>query len=243
MTWATLAIAALLGAHAPFDAEIDSALAETAAIYPVPRALVVAVIAVESGFRPRAVSRAGAKGLMQLMPYTAKRVGIAEGEIFEPRRNILGGVRLLAVLLRHYDGDVISTLVAYNARPRRIFSPIPRNGETPRYVWKVLARTKSLQRTSAPMFRETRSPPAIAGAHPGVAVVTRRDGSQRDLKPTARGGGASRLGWSAPVRALKERAAGRGRAELRSEASGVEDLRGGGSPRRRRSLRTACAAG
>jgi hypothetical protein len=47
-------------------------------------------------------------------------------------------VRLLAVLLRHYEGDVISALVAYNARPRRLFAPIPRNGETPAYVWKVL---------------------------------------------------------------------------------------------------------
>jgi soluble lytic murein transglycosylase-like protein len=92
------------------------------------------VIWVESGFRPRAVSRAGAKGLMQLMPYTARRVGIGERELFDPQRNVLGGVRLLAVLLRHYEGDVISTLVAYNARPRRLFAPIPRNGETPAYV-------------------------------------------------------------------------------------------------------------
>jgi soluble lytic murein transglycosylase-like protein len=145
MTCATLAVAALLAARVPgpFEAEIDAALAETATIYPVPKALVVAVISVESGFRPRAVSRAGAKGLMQLMPYTACRVGIGERELFDPRRNILGGVRLLAVLLRHYEGDVVSALVAYNARPRRLFAPIPRNGETPTYVWKVLTAARS----------------------------------------------------------------------------------------------------
>jgi soluble lytic murein transglycosylase-like protein len=145
VTCATLAVAALLAVRAPvpFEAEIDAALAETSAIYPVPKALVVAVISVESSFRPRAVSRAGAKGLMQLMPYTARRVGIADAELFEPRRNILGGVRLLATLLRHYGGDVISALVAYNARPRRLFAPVPRNGETPAYVWKVLAATRS----------------------------------------------------------------------------------------------------
>jgi len=144
VTCATVAIAALFAARAPipFEAEIDAALAETSVIYPVPKALVVAVISVESGFRPRAVSRAGAKGLMQLMPYTARRVGIAERELFDPRRNVLGGVRLLAVLLRHYEGDVISALVAYNARPRRLFAPIPRNGETPAYVWKVLAAAR-----------------------------------------------------------------------------------------------------
>ncbi len=141
MNCAFLAIAALLwvAPAVPFEAEIDAALAETAAIYPVPKTLVLAVISVESGFQPRAVSHAGARGLMQLMPYTAKRVGIRDSEVYDPRHNILGGVRLLAVLLRHYDGDVISALVAYNARPRRIFAPLPRNGETPAYVRRVLS--------------------------------------------------------------------------------------------------------
>jgi soluble lytic murein transglycosylase-like protein len=146
VTFATLAVATLVaaGSRIPFEAEIDAALADTADIYPVPRALVVAVISVESDFRPRAVSRAGAKGIMQLMPYTARRLGIAERDLFDPSKNVLGGVRLLAVLLRHYDGDVVSTLVAYNARPRRLFAPLPRNGETPAYVFRVLARMRSL---------------------------------------------------------------------------------------------------
>jgi soluble lytic murein transglycosylase-like protein len=149
MTCATFAVAALLAARvpAPFEAEIDAALAETAAIHPVPKALVLAVISVESSFRPRAVSRAGAKGLMQLMPYTARRVGIAERDLFDPAKNVLGGVRLLAVLLRHYDGDVISVLVAYNARPRKLFAQIPRNGERPMYVWRVLARARFIDST------------------------------------------------------------------------------------------------
>lgn len=80
---------------------------------------------------------------MQLMPYTARRVGVRESELFVPRRNVLAGVRLLAVLLRHYDGDIISALVAYNARPRRLFALIPQNSETPAYVWKLLAATRS----------------------------------------------------------------------------------------------------
>lgn len=151
MTWATLSVAAVLAASAPirYEAEIDAALAEVAAIYPVPKALVVAVISVESGFRPRAVSPAGAKGLMQLMPYTAGRVGLDEQRLFDPAQNILGGARLLAVLLRHYDGDVISALVAYNARPRGLFVPVPRNGETPAYVWRVLARAREVSMRSA----------------------------------------------------------------------------------------------
>lgn len=151
MTGAALVLASLLSATPaiPFEAEIDSALSETADIYLVPKALVVAVISVESGFRPGAVSRTGAKGLMQLMPYTAGRVGIADSDLLDPRQNVLGGIRLLAVLLRHYEGDVISALVAYNARPRRLFARIPRNGETPAYVWKVLSRMRMFESSTA----------------------------------------------------------------------------------------------
>lgn len=151
MTWpASIAAVLLASTPIPYEAEIDAALAETAAIYPVPKILVVAVVSVESGFRPRAVSPAGAKGLMQLMPYTARRLGVAEGQLFDPAQNIRGGVRLLAVLLRHYEGDVVSTLVAYNASPRRRLAAIPRNGETPTYVWKVLAELRLLSSSGLP---------------------------------------------------------------------------------------------
>lgn len=146
MTWGALFIAAALAARPPipYEAEVDAALAETAGIYPVPKALVIAVISVESDFRPRAVSPAGAKGLMQLMPNTACRVGIKESDLFDPGMSIRGGVRLLAVLLRHYEGDVVSTLVAYNAFPRRRLAAIPLNGETPAYIWKVLGALRRI---------------------------------------------------------------------------------------------------
>ncbi len=75
---------------------------------------------------------------MQVMPYTAPRVGLTEPDLWDPAKNILAGTRLLAVLLRYYRGDLIGALVAYNSRPRKIFAPIPRNGETPRYVSAVL---------------------------------------------------------------------------------------------------------
>jgi soluble lytic murein transglycosylase-like protein len=145
---AAAVLAALLSASpaSTYEADIDAAFAETACIYQVPKALVLAIISVESGFHPRAVSRTGAKGLMQLMPDTARRVGISAADLFEPRLNLMGGVRLLAVLLRHYEGDVMSTLVAYNARPRALFAPLPRNGETPRYVSRVLDRMRWFDR-------------------------------------------------------------------------------------------------
>lgn len=88
MILAALTIGAVLATSPaiPYEAEIDAALAATATIYPVPKALVVAVISAESGFRPQAVSPAGARGLMQLMPYTARRVGIAQSELFHPAK-------------------------------------------------------------------------------------------------------------------------------------------------------------
>jgi soluble lytic murein transglycosylase-like protein len=131
------------------------AIAASSGIYPVPKPLVKAVIRAESAFDARAVSRAGAIGLMQLMPGTARRLGIPPVDLYDPARNVLGGVRLLAVLLRHYQGDVVSTLVAYNARPRQRFAPIPKNGETPAYVRAVL---ENLRRYGGDKASPRRSP-------------------------------------------------------------------------------------
>lgn len=122
-----------------YDREIAAAIEDVQEVHRVPAALVKAVITQESSWNPRAASRAGALGLMQLLPATAAKVGVSREELFDPAKNILAGVRVLAVLLRHYRGDVISALTAYNARPRRLFAPIPQNGETPGYVKAVLA--------------------------------------------------------------------------------------------------------
>ena len=125
-------------AEARFEPFVDAALAQTRGLFPVPKALVFAVMRQESAFDPRAVSRAGARGLMQLMPATAARVGLRAEDLFEPAANILGGARLLAALLRFYSGDVVSALVGYNAHPRAAFAPVPQNGETPDYCRRVL---------------------------------------------------------------------------------------------------------
>jgi soluble lytic murein transglycosylase-like protein len=121
-----------------YDEDIGVAIADVARIYPVPPALVKAVIRRESNFNPNAVSQVGAIGLMQLMPYTAKKVGLRVSDLWIPKKNILGGTRLLSALLQYYDGDVISALAAYNARPREPLAPLPKNGETPEYVEAVM---------------------------------------------------------------------------------------------------------
>jgi soluble lytic murein transglycosylase-like protein len=86
---------------------------------------------------------------MQVMPFNARRLGLTPAQLWTPTMNILAGTRLLAVLLRHYQGDVISTLVAYNAVPRRPRAPVPQNGETPKYVGSVLSSWRALRRCEA----------------------------------------------------------------------------------------------
>ena len=133
-----LVAAAVLSQPPLFLEEIDAALVDTRAVYPVPRALVRAVIRQESRGNPRALSPVGAIGLMQVMPFNATKLGLqSEKELWVPRLNILAGVRLLAALLRHYEGDIISALVAYNSGPKRP-TKVPENGETPEYVVNIL---------------------------------------------------------------------------------------------------------
>lgn len=128
-----------------YDSAIRRAIADVADIYPVPLSLVRAVIRTESAFRPDAVSAVGAIGLMQVMPFNAQRLGL-EGphQLYDPTLNILAGVRLLAVLLRHYQGDVIAALVAYNSGPRSLLE-LPNNGETPAYVARILRTWRAYQ--------------------------------------------------------------------------------------------------
>jgi soluble lytic murein transglycosylase-like protein len=122
-----------------YDDAIRAAVADVRSVYPVPAELVRAVIKQESAFDAKAVSRCGAVGLMQLMPFNATKLGLSdEKQLWTPALNILAGVRLLAALLRHYDGDVIAALVAYNSGPKRKLSPVPSNGETPDYVVRIL---------------------------------------------------------------------------------------------------------
>ncbi|WNZ66230.1 transglycosylase SLT domain-containing protein (plasmid) [Myxococcus sp. MxC21-1] len=158
-------------APTPYEREIEAACKATADIWPVPPELVKAVIRRESAFNPRARSAVGAIGLMQIMPFTAPKVGVRVADLEDPATNILAGTRLLAVLLREYQGDLKAVLVGYNARPRPAGAPLPDNGETPAYVQAVLrfffayreaaelaAAAKSVPQTSA-ASRSTRNPP------------------------------------------------------------------------------------
>jgi len=99
---------------------------------------IASVIAAESANNPRAVSRKGAQGLMQLMPGTASKLGVKDS--FDPEQNVDGGVRYLRGLLELYHGDVAKALAAYNAGPGRVqqYKGIPPYRETYAYITRII---------------------------------------------------------------------------------------------------------
>lgn len=116
----------------------DSVIDRYADRFDVDPVLVRAVILVESAFDPNCVSRRGARGLMQLMPETARRYGVRK--IFDPDENIRGGVRYLADLTRMFPNDLPRTLAAYNAGENAVYkyAGIPPYDETATYVKRAL---------------------------------------------------------------------------------------------------------
>jgi len=116
-----------------------SKIAEVANRYQVPEALLHAVITIESAYDPNAISRAGAVGLMQLMPATARRYGVANRR--NPSANLTGGTRYLKDLLLRFDSNLELALAGYNAGENAVEkfgNRIPPFDETQNYVRKVL---------------------------------------------------------------------------------------------------------
>jgi soluble lytic murein transglycosylase-like protein len=130
--------------QAPFGELIESAARK----YAVDADLVFSVIVAESNFNPLAVSRRGARGLMQLLPSTAARLGVRD--IFDPAQNIDGGTRYLRDLLALYRGDLVLTLAAYNAGPGAVqrYGRVPPYNETISYV-RAIRKTYALRKNKA----------------------------------------------------------------------------------------------
>ncbi|WP_202841123.1 lytic transglycosylase domain-containing protein [Luteimonas saliphila] len=118
---------------ASYAAEVKAAAAE----FGVEEAIVRAIMHAESAFNPNALSRAGAQGLMQLMPATAQRFGVVNA--YDPAQNIRGGVEYLAWLLKRFNGDLTLAAAGYNAGEGAVdrHKGVPPYGETQRYVVRV----------------------------------------------------------------------------------------------------------
>ena len=114
-----------------------SEIRQAASQFGVEEAVVRAVIHAESAYRPNAISRAGAQGLMQLIPATASRFGVADP--FDPAQNIRGGVRYLAWLMKRYESNLTLVAAAYNAGEGAVDrnGGVPPYSETQRYVQRV----------------------------------------------------------------------------------------------------------
>ncbi|WP_218188069.1 lytic transglycosylase domain-containing protein [Desulfosarcina cetonica] len=135
--------------HLPFHRIV----AQVAGRYEIDPSLIQAIIFAESGYNPKAKSKKGARGLMQLMPSTAKAFGVRD--IYDPKQNIEGGVRYFKYLLDRYNGDVQLALAAYNAGSRHVevYAGVPPFKTTQRYIKKVLKFHKKFKREKLPEQR------------------------------------------------------------------------------------------
>ncbi len=124
--------------------KLDNIIHAAAARHGVDEKLISSVIAAESNFNPRAVSKKQAQGLMQLLPTTAAHFAVKDA--FDPAQNIEAGTRYLKQLLQQYRGDLVLALAAYNAGPEVVarYGGVPPIAETRAYIRRVTERYSSL---------------------------------------------------------------------------------------------------
>jgi hypothetical protein len=149
----------------PFRELVEAA----AARYKVDADLITSVIAAESNFDPNAVSPKNARGLMQLLPETAARLGVLN--IFDPQENIDAGTRYLRDLLQKYNNDLVLALAAYNAGPENVqwYGRVPPFPETLSYVRRV-KRNYEMSKSNA--AGKTNRPTGTTRTHTGTRVAS-----------------------------------------------------------------------
>ncbi len=140
--------------QAPYGDMIQSAAKK----YSVDADLIFSVIAAESNFNPRVISRRGARGLMQLLPATGTRFGVKD--IFDPAQNIDAGTQYLRDLMARYQGDLVLTLAAYNAGPGAVqrYGRVPPYNETISYV-RAIRKTYALRKSKNDAKTEAKAEP------------------------------------------------------------------------------------
>ncbi len=124
--------------YMPATASLEEIFEEASRTYHVPKDLIKAIAKAESDFDPNATSGAGAQGVMQLMPATARELGVTDA--YDPYQNIMGGTKYISQMLEKYEGNVSLALAAYNAGSGNVakYGGIPPFKETQNYVAKIL---------------------------------------------------------------------------------------------------------
>lgn len=152
-------------------ASLEEIFTEAAEKYNVPKNLIKAIAKTESEFRPDVTSKAGAMGVMQLMPGTAKEMGVTDA--YDPYQNIMGGTKLISQLLEKYDGDVTLALAAYNAGCGNVkkYGGVPPFQETQNYVVKVQNYMNGNIQIPEEYYTRTGMPQG-AGQRQGVAAAS-----------------------------------------------------------------------
>jgi soluble lytic murein transglycosylase-like protein len=146
-------VVAVVPAPAPAaKADLNEMLASAGRQHNIDADLLASIVKAESNGQVRAVSRAGAQGLMQLMPGTAREMGVSDS--FEPQQNINGGTQYLDALLTYYHDDIVKAVAAYNAGPAAVdkYHGVPPYRETRAYVARVVNefnRRKRMQMAAA----------------------------------------------------------------------------------------------
>ena len=155
-----------------FQSKYNDMIVEAARQFDVDAALVSAVIKAESDYNPRIVSHKGARGLMQLMPATAKRFGVTNS--FDPRENIHGGTRYLRWLLKKFDGNADLAVAAYNAGEGNVwkYDGVPPFRETVNYINRIAKHIRKAIETEV-IPRDTQSVSSELSAAASVAALPR----------------------------------------------------------------------
>jgi soluble lytic murein transglycosylase-like protein len=172
----------------PVVVDVKTAVASASDKHLIDADLIDSVIRAESGFNPRAVSPKGARGLMQLMPGTAAKLGVQDS--FDTQANVDGGTLYLRQLLARYNGDLARALAAYNAGPQRVeqYHGVPPYRETRAYVSSVIrdfnrkkeAARNSQAKKAAPAKKAVPAKPA-----PAVSGVEGQKSAHAAAKPAA----------------------------------------------------------
>jgi soluble lytic murein transglycosylase-like protein len=148
-----------------FSSAYNEIIIEAASKFDVDAALVSAVIKAESDYNPRIVSNKGARGLMQLMPATAKRFGVTNS--FDPRENIHGGTKYLRWLLNKFEGNADLAVAAYNAGEGNVwkYDGVPPFRETVNYINRIAKHIrKAIENEVIPRTNEPALPTAVTAA-------------------------------------------------------------------------------